>query len=43
MRADSSVSLRKGGQRGRAVSKPKKAPGKPIRRPDEGGGEGDPV
>ncbi|TFL18637.1 pseudouridine synthase [Jannaschia formosa] len=33
MRADTSVSLRKGGQRGRGISKPKPAGGKPYTKP----------
>jgi 23S rRNA pseudouridine2605 synthase len=42
MRADSAVSLRKGGQRGRGIDRPKKAPGKPFRRPGGPGGAGGP-
>ncbi|CTQ34287.1 pseudouridine synthase [Jannaschia rubra] len=38
LRADTSVSLRKGGQRGRGVVKPKKAPStKRMKKPEEGG------
>lgn len=36
LRADSSISLRKGGQRGRGIAKPKKAPStKRMKKPDE--------
>ncbi|SDY84257.1 23S rRNA pseudouridine2605 synthase [Jannaschia faecimaris] len=39
LRADSSISLRKGGQRGRGIAKPKKAPSTKRMKKPEGGGE----
>jgi 23S rRNA pseudouridine2605 synthase len=37
MRNDSSISLRKGGQRGRGIVKPKKAPStKRMKKPEDG-------